>query len=112
MLPGHEEASARDWAGRDRFRGATFVRFKVSFGQGALVEFRILGPLEVHHRGRTLRLGGLKQRALLATLLLHPNEAVSIDRLIDALWDAAPPPTARAPRGDEEALRHLGGVGS
>ena len=40
-------------------------------------------------------LGGAKQRALLAILLLHANEVVSTDRLIDALWDEAPPETAR-----------------
>ena len=44
--------------------------------------------------GRTLPLGGGKQRALLAILLLHPNEAVSRDRLIDALWGENPPPSA------------------
>jgi len=40
-------------------------------------------------------LGGAKQRALLAILLLHANEVVSTDRLIDALWDEAPPETAQ-----------------
>jgi DNA-binding SARP family transcriptional activator len=77
-----------------------------------LVEFRILGPLEAHHRGRTLRLGGLKQRALLAMLLLRRNEAVSTDRLIDALWDTSPPPTARqALQNHVAALRRALGPG-
>jgi predicted ATPase/DNA-binding SARP family transcriptional activator/class 3 adenylate cyclase len=58
------------------------------------MEFRILGALEVcSDSGRTLDLAG-KQRALLAVLLLHPDEAVSTDRLIDALWGAEPPETA------------------
>lgn len=50
------------------------------------MEFRILGPIEVWSEGRQLRLGGVKQRALLAVLLLHRNEVVSVDRLIDELW--------------------------
>ena len=58
------------------------------------MEFGILGPVEVRVDGRTLPLGGGKQRALLAILLLHPNEAVSRDRLIDALWGENPPPSA------------------
>jgi YVTN family beta-propeller protein len=59
------------------------------------MEFRILGPLEVVDDGRKLPLGGAKQRALLALLLLHPNRVVSRDRLIDELWDTDPPETAR-----------------
>src|SRR5438067_1798885 len=58
------------------------------------MEFRILGPLEVIENGRTVDLGGQKQRALLAMLLLHANEVVSSDRLIDALWEDDPPETA------------------
>jgi predicted ATPase/DNA-binding SARP family transcriptional activator len=50
------------------------------------VDFRILGPLEVLDGDRALALGGVKQRALLAFLLLHANEVVSSDRLIAALW--------------------------
>ena len=44
--------------------------------------------------GEELPLGGPKQRALLAILLLHANEAVSRDRLIDGLWGERPPPSA------------------
>ena len=58
------------------------------------MEFRILGPLEVIEDGQALDLGGQKQRALLAVLLLHANEVVSADRLIDALWPERPPETA------------------
>jgi len=58
------------------------------------LEFRILGPLEISFDGLVLDLGGQKQRALLAVLLLHANQAVSQDRLIDALWDGDPPETA------------------
>jgi DNA-binding SARP family transcriptional activator/DNA-binding beta-propeller fold protein YncE len=59
------------------------------------MEFRILGPLEVEEDGRLLKLGGAKQRAVLALLLLHANEVVSRDRLIDELWGASPPDTAQ-----------------
>ena len=58
------------------------------------MEFRILGPLEVVDDGRPVVLQRGKQLALLAYLLLHPNELVSADRLIDALWGQRPPPTA------------------
>jgi DNA-binding SARP family transcriptional activator len=50
------------------------------------LDFRILGPIEVVNGDRRLSLGGPKQRALLAMLLLHANEVVSSDRLIDELW--------------------------
>ena len=59
------------------------------------MEFRILGPLEVLSNGEALDLGGQKQRALLAVLLLHANEVVSSDRLIEALWEDEPPDTAQ-----------------
>jgi len=55
------------------------------------MEFRILGPFEVRSEGRQLSLGGTKQRAVLAVLLLYRNEVVSIDRLVDELWGDRPP---------------------
>jgi DNA-binding SARP family transcriptional activator len=58
------------------------------------MDFRLLGPLEVFEHDRALALGGVKQRSLLAILLLHANELVSADRLIDELWGVAPPATA------------------
>ena len=58
------------------------------------MEFQILGPLEVVEEGRPVALGGQKQRALLALLLLEANNVVSRDRLIDALWEDEPPDTA------------------
>jgi DNA-binding SARP family transcriptional activator len=58
------------------------------------VEFRILGPLEVVEEGHSLPLAAGKQRALLAILLLHPNEVVSTDELIDGLWGERPPASA------------------
>src|SRR5262245_19560238 len=63
-------------------------------GTGGGMEFRILGPLEVYSDGQALDLGGAKQRAVLAMLLLHPNRVVPQDRLVDALWDDDPPESA------------------
>jgi len=59
-----------------------------------VLEFRILGPLEVADEGEPLQLSGQKQRALLALLLLDVNRVVSTDRIVDALWGEAPPRTA------------------
>ncbi len=58
------------------------------------MDFRVLGPLEALDEGRPVRLGGGKQRALLALFLLHANETLSTDRLIDELWGERPPATA------------------
>jgi YVTN family beta-propeller protein len=58
------------------------------------VRFAVLGPVELWVEGRLVPLGGPKQRALLAFFLLHANQAVSRDRLIDALWGESPPPSA------------------
>ncbi len=58
------------------------------------MEFRILGPLEVLDDGHLVDLGEGRQRALLALLLLHPNQVVSSDRLVEELWDEGPVPTA------------------
>jgi DNA-binding SARP family transcriptional activator len=57
-------------------------------------DFRILGPLEVVDETGPFLLGGLKQRAVLALLLLEAPKPVSTDRLIDALWTEEPPRTA------------------
>jgi predicted ATPase/class 3 adenylate cyclase/DNA-binding winged helix-turn-helix (wHTH) protein len=58
------------------------------------MDFRILGPIEVLDEGHAVTLGGSKQRALLAFLLLHANETLTTDRLIEELWGERPPPTA------------------
>ncbi|MFN2489643.1 MAG: BTAD domain-containing putative transcriptional regulator [Actinomycetota bacterium] len=77
----HDPSSARAGAG-------------VRDGGGTDMDLRILGPLEAEEHGRPLPLGGAKQRALFAILLLHRNQAVSADRLIDLLWADEPPETA------------------
>ena len=58
------------------------------------MDFRILGPLEVLDGERRVALGGTKQTALLALLVIHANEALSPERLIDELWGERPPATA------------------
>jgi DNA-binding SARP family transcriptional activator len=57
----------------------------------SVIEFRLLGPLEVWRDGRQLKVGGAKPRALLAVLLLRAGRVVSTDRLIDVLWGEHPP---------------------
>jgi DNA-binding SARP family transcriptional activator len=59
-----------------------------------VLDFRILGPLEVVDGERVIPLGGHKQRAALAVFLLEAGRTVSTDTLIDALWGEAPPRTA------------------
>jgi len=58
------------------------------------VQFRILGPLEVGNGQGDVSVDTPKLRALLGVLLLHPNEVVSSERLIDELWGERPPATA------------------
>ena len=60
-----------------------------------MLEFRILGPLEVVADGEPVSLPRKKQRALLALLLLRAGEAVSTDELIEELWAGQPPATAK-----------------
>ena len=78
-----------------------------------MTEFRILGPLEVvADGGSPVELGGQRQRVLLALLLLHANEVVSTDRLVDELWGEQPPRTAMASLQNRVSqLRKLLGAG-
>lgn len=59
-----------------------------------LLSARILGPLEVFVGEARIEIPGGKQRELLAVLLVHANEVVSTDRLVDELWGATPPASA------------------
>jgi DNA-binding SARP family transcriptional activator len=61
-----------------------------------VLEFRVLGPLEVLRDGSGVPLGGHKLRAVLAFLLLNANRVVSTETLVDALWGEQPPKTATA----------------
>jgi DNA-binding SARP family transcriptional activator/streptogramin lyase len=58
------------------------------------MDFHLLGPLEVRDGDRAVHVGEGRQRSVLAFLLLHHDELVTTDRLIDALWGERPPPTA------------------
>jgi len=58
------------------------------------MDYRILGPLEALDGERQLPLGGARQRAVLAVLLLHANETLTRDVIVDELWGEDAPPTA------------------
>jgi DNA-binding SARP family transcriptional activator len=59
------------------------------------VRFVVLGPVQVEAGGRVLPINRAQRRAVLAYLLLHRDRTVSADELVDALWGAGPPATAR-----------------
>ncbi|MGW0810709.1 BTAD domain-containing putative transcriptional regulator [Nonomuraea sp. NPDC002799] len=59
------------------------------------LEFRLLGPLEVVASGRQLPVSSPRQRVVLAMLLLAPDCVVSVDTLVEAVWDDDPPVTRR-----------------
>ena len=80
--------------GRPGVVGVSLFRRKGPCYKPHMPDFRILGPLEIVDETGPLLLGGLKQRAVLAILLLEAPKAVSTDRLIDALWAEQPPRTA------------------
>ena len=72
------------------------------------MEFRILGPLEAWDEGSEVALGGPKPRALLAVLLLHANEVLSADQLVDELWaEGSPHDAAAALRVNVSRLRKV-----
>jgi DNA-binding SARP family transcriptional activator len=59
-------------------------------------EFRVLGPLDVVSEGRVTEIGSLKQRALLALLVMNLNRTVSLDVIGDELWEGNPPASLSA----------------
>src|SRR5262249_31277756 len=72
------------------------------------MDFRVLGPLEVEQDGTLLAVREPRRRALLALLLVHANEVVSRERLIDALWgEEAPASAAQALQVYVHGLRQL-----
>lgn len=77
------------------------------------MRFSILGPLEVSSDcGTAVRLGGPRQRVVLATLLIHANRMVTVPHLLEAVWCEEPPPSAAVNvRGYISALRRTLGKG-
>ena len=72
------------------------------------MEFNILGPMEVTRGDEPLDLGGPKQRAVLAVLVLSVGRVVTVDRIVDELWGDEPPARALACRRDAHACRRSG----
>jgi YVTN family beta-propeller protein len=64
-------------------------------GAAAVIDYRLLGPIEAGVNGAVLDIGGHKQLALLAVLVLNANEPVSRDVLVEGLWGEHPPPGAQ-----------------
>src|SRR5436305_15215517 len=62
---------------------------------GTGLRFGVLGPLMMSVDGKSVELGALKQRAVLALFLLNRNRAVAVESLIDAVWGQSPVPAAR-----------------
>ncbi|MEV8395765.1 MULTISPECIES: AfsR/SARP family transcriptional regulator [unclassified Streptomyces] len=58
-----------------------------------MVELLALGPLELWHEGQQFRIGTLKERCVLAVLIHAGGEPVTVDALMDGVWDNDPPPT-------------------
>jgi predicted ATPase/DNA-binding SARP family transcriptional activator len=65
-----------------------------SSGGAAALELRLLGPVDAVRAGREVALGGPKQRAVLALLLLEAGRVVPAGRLVEAVWHGRPPPGA------------------
>jgi DNA-binding SARP family transcriptional activator/Tfp pilus assembly protein PilF len=78
---------------RARTGPARLARWR-GLGQGGVVRFRILGPLEVWTGQGWSGIGAPKWRALLAALLLNPGQMVSTHRLAAELWGDDPPDRA------------------
>jgi DNA-binding SARP family transcriptional activator len=81
-----------------------------------VIDYRLLGPIEAASDGRVLDVGGRKQRALLAILVLSANVPVIREALVDKLWGERPPADARHTlevyiRGCARRLRRRPGSG-
>ncbi|HEV3355166.1 MAG TPA: BTAD domain-containing putative transcriptional regulator [Pseudonocardiaceae bacterium] len=64
-------------------------------GEELPADFGVLGPLSAEVAGSPVPLQSAKTRVVLASLLLRPNRTVSIEELVDRLWDNDPPSGAR-----------------
>src|SRR3569833_2310895 len=63
---------------------------------GGLLQYRVLGPVEIIGTRGSVQLGALRQRSVMAMLLIEANHFEPVDRLVDAVWDESPPSTARS----------------
>jgi DNA-binding SARP family transcriptional activator/basic membrane lipoprotein Med (substrate-binding protein (PBP1-ABC) superfamily) len=88
-LANRSQSARRALPTRDRACFATGVTRR-----DRVIEFRVLGPLEVAVAARVISIGGPKARAVLALLLLKADEVVSVERLIDEVWGDRPPRSA------------------
>ena len=66
-----------------------------------IVEFRVLGLLQVFANGRPVTIGRGKESALLALLLVNSNQPLSIERVIDELWEEWPAAGERSQDGSD-----------
>ncbi|MEY9967991.1 DNA-binding SARP family transcriptional activator [Streptacidiphilus sp. MAP12-16] len=73
------------------------------------MRIRLLGPVELYDAaGAAMPIAAPKRRAVLAVLALELNRVVPVERLLDLIWDGAPPPRARTVvQGHVSALRRL-----
>src|SRR5215472_16426013 len=58
------------------------------------MQIRILGPFQLDDGGRRIMIGGVRQRAVLADLVLHGGEVVHSGRLLVDLWGEDAPASA------------------
>jgi DNA-binding SARP family transcriptional activator len=73
-----------------------------------VLDFGVLGPLAVRQGGNPVPVGGMRQRAVLALLLVHANETLSVDRMVGEIWGPSPPATAtKILRNSVSQLRSL-----
>ena len=77
-----------------------------------MLTFRILGPIEAWDADRPIDLGGPKPRRVLAALLLEAGRVVAVERLVDAVWDADPPATARRQVQNAVSALRQAGIGA
>lgn len=103
LTPRHREEQVTGAAGHPEDTADPLRRPAPGAGHGpargpqpaaARVEFRVLGPIEAIADGRRVDLGAPKQRAALALLVSQVGQPVSVDMLVEALWDGRPPQSA------------------
>ena len=72
------------------------------------MRIRVLGPFQLEDGGRQITIGGVRQRAVLADLVLNANEVVPSEQLLVDLWgEDSPPGAANALQAAISRLRRL-----